>query len=105
VWNAIPQNCQKAKGRFCDATQLFDGGQGAAVAAATEGAQRQLPSVAMVLAWSISIFMLAMLGAMSFARYRRAGQSSAAAVDSIVGHLMQDNQAEAEQSEGAAGVA
>jgi len=104
-WNAVPENCQKAKGRICGVTRLFEAGQGAAVAAATEGAQRELPNVAMVLAWSGSIIMLAMLGAMSFARYRRAGQSSAAAVDSIAGHLMQESQAEAEQSEGVAGVA
>jgi len=104
-WNANAQHCQQASGRFCGATRLFDAGQGAAVAAATEGAQRQLPTVAMVLAWSGAIIMLATLGAVSFARLRRAGQISATVVESTVGHLMQESQAEAEQTDGATDVA
>jgi len=101
-WNANDQHCQQANGRWCGATRLFDAGQGAAVAAATEGAQRQLPTVATVLAWPATVTMLATLGAVSFIRYRRARHISGAAVDGTVGHLMQENLAEAEQTDGVA---
>jgi len=104
-WNSKPQHCQQANGRVCGAARLFDAGQGGAVAAATEGTQRHLPTWAMVLAWSGTITFLATVGAISFARFRRAGQISTAVVDGIVGHLMQENTAEAEQTDAATGFA
>lgn len=72
------------------------------MAAATEGAQRQLPTVATVLAWPATFTVLATLGAVSFIRYRRARHISGAAVDGTVGHLMQENLADAEQTDGVA---
>jgi len=88
----------------CD-SRLFGAGQEAAVAAATAEAQRQVPTTAMVLAWSGTVVLLATLGAVSFARCGRAGQISAAVVEGTVRHLMQENQAEADHTDGAADVA
>lgn len=86
------------------ATRLFDAGQGAAVASATDGARRQLPTLATVLAWSGLFAMLAMLGAVSFVRFRRAKQISAAVVEGTVGHFMQEDGSEA-KTDGATGFA
>jgi len=94
------QHCQQGNGRMCGATRLFDVGQGTDVAAAIEGAQKQVPTLPMALAWSLSMIMLVMLGVVSVARYRRAGQMSAAAADGTFGQLIQENQAETEQTDG-----
>jgi len=97
VWMSNPQHCQQANGRVCGGTaRLFDAGEGASVAAATGRVQRQLPTVAMVLAWSGTAVMLVAIGAMSFARFRRAGQIPTAVVDSSVGPLIQENPTEEE---------
>jgi len=99
-WMTDAQHCQQGNGRMCGATRLFDVGQGTDVAAAIEGAQKQVPTLPMALAWSLSMIMLVMLGVVSVARYRRAGQMSAAAADGTFGQLIQENQAETEQTDG-----
>lgn len=85
-------------------SRLFDAGQAKAVES-TEEAARRPPTYAMVLAWSGLVGLLAMLGAISLIRCTRANQMSAAEVDDTVGHLMQENNAEAERDGATCGFA